>query len=195
MSATNDTGYVNYFEVLGLDEAAKPGDVRRAYKKLMKDLVMEIAAVEITEERREKYLLEMAKLNAALFILRESELRDEYWRERSELIDLEHDWRKAADSGSESTNELRKAYDARIRNFLAKFVEEAMLAAGRDKECVEASHWDAAHERHASRILRHYRQSLYRRILERLPFAEVTPPAIDWEERRRFVADVLSERG
>jgi hypothetical protein len=192
MNESSDTGYVNYFEVLGLDESAKPGDVRRAYKKLMKDLVMEIAAVEITEERREKYLLEMAKLNAGLFILRESDLRDEYWRERSELIDLEHDWRRAADSGSEAANELRKAYDSRIRNFLAKFVEEAMLAAGRDKECVEASHWDAAHERHASRILRHYRQSLYRRILERLPFVEVTPPVIDWDERRRFVAGVLS---
>lgn len=192
MANPNESGYVDYFAVLGLDQTAKPGEVRKAYRTKMKDLVAEIAAVEITEERRAKYLLEMAKLNAALLLLRESEQRDIYWRERQELMDLEQQWRVAADAG-EDTNELRKSFDARVRAFLSRYVEEAMLAAGRDKECVEASHWDAAHERHASRILRYYRNSLYQQILERLPFAEVTKPDIDWAERQRFVKTALAQ--
>ncbi len=68
-----------------------------------------------------------------------------------------------------------------------------MLDAGRDKECVEASHWNEAHERHAFRILRHYRQGLYQKILARLPFVEVTPPQIDWVERRETVSALLRE--
>lgn len=192
MANPNESGYVDYFAELGLDQTAKPGEVRKSYRTKMKDLVAEIAAVEITEERRAKYLLEMAKLNAALLLLRESEQRDVYWRERQELIDLEQQWRAAADAG-EDTNELRKSFDARVRAFLSRYVEEAMLAAGRDKECVEASNWDAAHERHASRILRYYRNSLYQQILERLPFAEVTKPDIDWAERQRFVKTALAQ--
>ena len=77
----------------------------------------------------------------------------------------------------------------------SKYVEEMMLTAGHDKECVEHSHWDEAHERHAFRILRHYRQGLYQKILERLPFAEVTRPDIDWDERRRTVLGILAGEG
>ena len=67
------------------------------------------------------------------------------------------------------------------------------LEAGHDKACVEASNWDAAHERHASRILRHCRQGHYQRILERLPYWEVTPPQIDWDERKRTIAAILAK--
>lgn len=191
----DDSGYVNYFEVLDLGPDAKPGDVRKSYRRKMKDLLVEISSVEITEERRARYLLEMAKLNAAAYILREADTRDAYWKEREELIQLERRWIEADERGSPDTDRLRKEFDSRIRSFLSKYVEEAMLAAGRDKECVEASNWDAAHERHASRILRHYRQSLYQRILERLPYAEVTRPNVDWDERARFVASVLAAEG
>ena len=192
MPTMNDGGYVNYFEMLELDSDAKPGEVRKSYRTKMKNLVAEIAAVEITEERRSKYLLEMAKLNAGLFLLRETELRDTYWHDRQEVIDLEHEWAQAAEAGQD-TNELRKKYDSRVRAFLSRYVEDAMLAAGRDKECVETSHWDAAHERHASRILRYYRNGLYQQILERLPFADVTKPEIDWAERLKFVGRVLAQ--
>jgi hypothetical protein len=189
-----DKGYVDYFEILGLDESAKPGEVRTSYKHKMKDLVMEIARVEITEERRAFYLLEMAKLNAALYILRENATREAYWQLRGELIQLEQQWRQAADHNAPDADTLRRTYDSKLRHFLSRYVEEAMLEAGRDKGCVEASNWDAAHERHASRILRHYRQSLYQQILERLPYYEVTPPKIDWEKRARTVAAILAEK-
>jgi curved DNA-binding protein CbpA len=187
-----EKGYVDYLEVLGLGADAKPGEVRKAYRKKMKDLVFEIQGVEITEERRAHFLLEMAKLNAANYILRDNELRETYWRERQQAIELEAEWRAAAEAGSPDTDALRRRFDATIRHFLSHYVEEAMLDAGRDKECVEASGWDAAHERHASRILRHYRHGLYQDILERLPYHEVTPPSIDWDERRRTVAALVA---
>lgn len=187
-----DDGYVNYFQILKIAPDAKPGEVRNAYKQLMKDLVMEIARVEITGERRDRYLLEMAKLNASFYILRENDTREAYWAARTELIALEEAWRNAVESGEANVDAARRAYDAKLRHFLSRYVEEAMLEAGRDKGCVEASNWDAAHERHASRILRHYRQSLYQRILERLPYWEVTPPRIDWDERKRVVAAILA---
>jgi hypothetical protein len=188
----SDKGYVNYFEILGLEDAAKAGEVRKDYRHKMKDLVMEIARVQITEERRAHYLLEMAKLNAAFYILRDNAFRETYWAARTELIALEQQWREAADSHSPETDTLRRTYDSKLRHFLARYVEEAMLEAGRDKESVEASNWDAAHERHASRILRHYRQGLYQQILERLPYFEVTPPKINWEERARTAAAILA---
>jgi len=188
-------GYIDYFEILNLDESARTGEVRKNYRHMMKDLVMEIARVEITDERRSKYLLQMAQLNAAFYVLRDNEVRDAYWSLRSSLIELEGQWRAAAESAADhaQTDALRRSYDSKLRHFLARFVEEAMLEAGRDKECVEASNWDVAHERHASRILRHYRQSLYQQILERLPYSEITPPVIDWNEREKAVADILSE--
>ncbi len=61
----SEEGYVDYFAILELDSSAKPGEVRKNYKRMMKDLVMEIARVRITEERRSHYLLQMAQLNAA----------------------------------------------------------------------------------------------------------------------------------
>lgn len=188
-------GYVNYFEVLELDESAKPGDVRKSYKRKMKDLHFEIGGVEITEEKRARYLLEMAKLNAALCVLRDSEVRDEYWSARNDLMALEDRWTAAVASKAPDSEDLRKEYDTKIRDYLAKYVEELMLAAGRDKECVEASQWDSNHERHASRILRHYRHVLYHQILERLPFTEVTPPLADWQERGKFVTSILAGEG
>ncbi len=187
----SDAGYVNYFEILGLDEGAHPGEVRKMFKRKMKSLVQEIARAEITEERRAHYLQEMAKLNAALYVLRDRELRELYWEERSGLIALEEKWREAIKKDPDACDELRREFDAKVRAFLSRYVEESMLEAGRDKECVEASHWNAAHERHAFRILRHYRHSLYHEILERLPFYEVTPPKIDWEERARTVAAIM----
>lgn len=191
MTTNLQEGYVNYFEILGLDETARPGDVRKNYRSMMKDLVWEIGRVEITEDKRAKYLLDMAKLNAAFYILRDNATREAYWTARRDIIRLEETWRDAADKDDSGADTLRRTFDARLRHFLSRYVEEAMLEAGRDKECVEASNWDPAHERHASRILRHYRHTLYRQILERLPFWEVTPPRIDWEERSRVVAEIL----
>jgi hypothetical protein len=191
-SMPDDKGYINYFALLGLDETAKPGEVRKNYKQRMKELVMEIARVEITDERRSHYMLEVATLNAAFYLLRDLETRDAYWTLRNEVIAFEQQWREAADSNSGDIDTARRTYDSKLRLFLSRYGEEAMLEAGRDKECVEASNWDAAHERHASRILRHYRQSLYQQILERLPYYEVTTPRIDWEERKRTVASILA---
>jgi len=184
-------GYVDYFQVLGLDETAKPGDVRKNYRRMMKDLVFEISRAQITEERRAHYLLEIAKLNAAFYLLRDNATRDAYWRHRAEVIDLERQWREAAE-GADGADAIRRVFDSKLRHFLSRYVEEAMLEAGRDPEAVEASHWDAFHERHASRILRHYRHTLYQHILERLPYHEVTRPKIDWDERVQRVADVLT---
>ena len=193
----SEEGYVDYFAILELDSSAKPGEVRKNYKRMMKDLVMEIARVRITEERRSHYLLQMAQLNAAFYILRDNQTREAYWAARQQVIALEEQWRAAAagggGSGTGEADNLRRQFDTRLRHFLSRYVEEAMLEAGRDKECVETSNWDAAHERHASRILRHYRHTLYQQILHRLPFYEITPPHIDWDERGRTVASILSE--
>lgn len=189
----SDKGYVNYFEVLGLKETANPGEVRKTYRRLMKRLVGEIAEAQITEERRAHFLLEMAKQNAALYVLRDLGKREEYWRARGDLIDLEEKWRLAAENNHEEAETCRKQFDGKVRDFLSRYVEEATLEAGRDKECVEASHWDAAHERHASSLLRHYRHRLYQDILERLPYHEVTRPVIDWEERARAIEGLVAE--
>jgi hypothetical protein len=188
----SDKGYVNFYDVLGLTENANPGEARKTYKKKMKNLVSEIASVEITGERRAHYLLEMAKLNAAIYILRDKDKREEYWSLREELIDLEEEWRAAPDADTERRDALRKAFDGKVRHFLSTYVEEAMLEAGRDKDCVDASHWDLAHERHATRMLRHYRHGLFQDILERLPFSEVTLPEVDWEERARTVDALIA---
>ena len=192
---SDDKGYVNYYEILGLTEQAKPGEVRKNYKRKMKDLVLEISRVEITEERRARYLLDMAKLNAAFYVLRGSASRETYWEARQAVMALEAQWCAAAEGGRDETDALRLQFERKVRDFLAQYVEEVMLEAGRDKDCVEASHWDAAHERHAFRILRHYRQRAYQEILERLPYHVVTPPEVDWDERRRTVAALLAGGG
>lgn len=192
--AGTDDGYINFFEILGLNEDAKPGEVRKVYRRRMKELVGEIARVEITQQRRAHYLLEMAQLNAALLVLRENDTREAYWSERQALIELEQKWRDTVAANEPEADTFRRQYDGRLQAFLSKYCEEWMLSAGQDKECVENSNWDAAHTRHASRILRFYRNDLYQKILERLPYAEVTPPSVDWDERRKFVAAALNER-
>lgn len=190
-----EAGYLNYFEILGLDDQANPGEVRKTYRRKMKDLVREIARVEITEERRTHYLLEIAKFNAAVYILRDKAKREEYWNQRSELIALEDSWRTADPSDREKSDALRREFDGKVKSFLSKYVEETMLEAGQDKEVVEASNWNPAHARHAIRLLRHYRHRLYHTILERLPYHQVTSPSIDWDERRAAVDRLLSAGG
>lgn len=188
-------GYINYYDVLGLAENANPGEVRKTFKRKMKNLVGEIARAEITTDLRSRYLVDMAKLNAAVFILRDKDKRELYWVQREELIALEEQWRTAASSGASETDSFRRSFDSKCRHFMSVYMEEAMLEAGRDKECVESSHWDLAHERYASNLLRNARHLAYHEILERLPYYEVTTPTIDWDERALFVQDVLSERG
>lgn len=191
MSA-DESGYINYFEVLGVSEDAKPGEVRNRYKRAAKDLILEISRTTLTEDRRDRFLLEMAKLNAAYYILRDSERRQRYMEDRERVIALEEQWRTAAEQHRDDEDVLRRAFDNALRHFLSRYLEELLLEAGRDAECVEASGWDAAHERHASRVLRHYRQQLYQIIHERLPFYDVTQPQVDWMLRSRFVDEVLS---
>ena len=190
----SEAGYVNFYEILGLAVGANPGEVRKTYRKKMKDLVMEIHQAALTADRRSFYLLEMAKLNAALYTLRDQEKREEYWNERNELVALEAQWRDIPENDSEQSDTLRRLFDGKVCRFLSVYVEEGMLEAGRDKECVEASNWDNAHERHASNILRHYRHRLYQDILERLPFYEVTRPSVDWDERARTAGLIITER-
>lgn len=190
---SEQTGYLNYFEILELSDTANPGEVRKVYKRKMKELVGEIARVEITEERRSYYLLEMAKLNAAVYVLRDKAKREEYWDEREALIDLESRWCTTDPSDLDASDALRREFDGRIKSFLSRYVEETMLEAGQDKDVVEASHWNPAHARHATRLLRHYRHRLHHDILERLPYHEVTQPQIDWDERTATVAAVLQK--
>jgi DnaJ-class molecular chaperone len=99
--AALERGYVNYFDVLGVATDAKPGEVRKVYRRKMKDLLNEINRVEVTARLKSQYLLEMAKLNAALYILRDTDERDAYWQERQALMQLEARWRDAADAGSD----------------------------------------------------------------------------------------------
>jgi hypothetical protein len=194
----SEQGYIDYFEVLDLSHECKPGEVRKQYKNLMKDLVIEIARAAkegMTDEKRDRYLLAMAKLNTAFYILRDNERRQRYVEDRERVISLEDQWREAVEAGQENQEGLRRAYDAAVRHFLATYMEEYMLEAGRDAECVEASRWDAAHERHASGILRHYRQRQYHEIHERLPYYLITKPDIAWPERAQAVASVLTGKG
>ncbi len=187
----SEQGYVNYFEVLELQDDCKPGEVRKNYKKKMKNLILEIGRIEITPERRDAYLLDLATHNAAYYILRDSTRRKRYLEDRNNVITLEGQWGQAAEAASEDADGLRRRFDSALRHFLSAYMEELMLEAGRDPECVETSRWDAAHERHAGRVLRHYRQRLYHEIHERLPYCEVTKPNIDWEERKRAVGEML----
>lgn len=186
----NDQSYVNYFEMLDVAEDAKPGEVRNAYKKHMKDLMLTIQSTELNEAKRDRFLLDIARLNAAYFILRDNERRAKYVADRQRVMALEEEWRQhSADGQSE---ELRKRFDAALRHFLSTYMEELMLQAGRDAECVEASNWSPGHERHASRVVRHFRQQLYHEIHERLPYYDVTKPEIDWNERAKAAAGLLN---
>lgn len=190
----SDSGYINYFELLGIGPEAKPGEVRNSYKKLMKGLVGDIAHTQITPERRDRFLLNMAQLNAAFYILRDKERRARYEADRARVIEAEAKWREADAQGG-NTEETRRNYDSALKHFLSTYMEELILEAGRDPECVEASHWDPSHERHAGRVLRHYRQRQYNEIHERLPFYDITKPVIDWDERARTVAALAELKG
>ncbi len=187
-----DESYIDYFDVLGVTEDCKAGEVRRTYKKKMKDLVIAIARTEITEARRDKFLLDMAKLNAAFYILRDTDRRMAYVDARTRVIQLEEEWRAVPDDDRDASDRLRRGFDRVLRDFLSAYMEELIMQAGRDKECVEASNWNIAHERHAGRILRHFRQRLYHEIHERLPFYDVSKPAIDWDERQVKAAALLA---
>lgn len=187
-----DHGYINYFEILDVTDTCKIGDVRNSYKKAMKQLLSEIGRTTITDSRRDSFLLNIARINAAYYILRDNDRRQQYVDDRAKVISLEEQWRVAVEGGSDEIDSLRRAYDGALRHFLSTYMEELMLEAGRDRECVETSRWSRGHERHASRVLRHFRQRLYHEIHERLPYYQVTRPEIDWDERAQHVAAALA---
>ncbi|HOV32228.1 MAG TPA: hypothetical protein PLX23_02545 [Candidatus Hydrogenedens sp.] len=189
----DDETYINYFSILGLEENCKTGDVRKNYKKMMKDLILNIHSTEVTPDQLDQYLLAMAKLNAAFYILRDEVRRNAYVEHRKKVIQLEKQWCEVGenDPNSPEGDQLRREFDRVLRDFLTKYMEELVLEAGRDKECVETSNWDPYHERHASRVLRHYRQKQYSQIHERLPYYDVTKPTIDWGEREQAVKQIL----
>ena len=193
----NEAGYINYYEILGLRDNANPGEVRSTYRTKMKALVQEIKRSTITDDRRAQFILEMAKLNGAVIVLRDSARREAYWREREDLVQLEQRWCEAAnrDPDPEKTDALRREFDGRIRSFLSKYVEETMLEAAQDKDVAEASGWNVYYSRYALNLLRHYRHLLYHDILERLPYHVVTRPEIDWDDRARFVERVIAGSG
>lgn len=191
---TDDLGYIDYRTLLDLPDNFKPADVIRTYKKKMKSLVIEISESKITQEQRDQYLLLMAQLNAAFYIFRDRQRGEAYIKEREEVMRLEEEWR-AVGVDSEKSDALRRRYDQALRGFLARYMEELVLEAGRDPDCIENSGWDAAHERYAGRILRQYRQQRYHQIHERLPYYEITPPVIDWKERSTFVDNLLERVG
>lgn len=188
----SDQGYIDYFTILGVEEDAKPGEIRNTYKRAMRDLVIEIQRAEITADRRERFLLDLAKLNASFYILRDTQRRDQYVADRKSVMALEIEWRNAVEAGAVEADSLRRSFDAALRHFLSRYMEEFMLAAGRDPECMEASRWDHSHERHASKILRHYRQEQYHQVHERLPYYDVTRPEINWEEREQTARAILA---
>lgn len=189
---TGDMGYTDYREALALPENYKPADVIRNYKKRMKQLLIEISENKQADDKRDHYLLLMAQLNAAFYILRDRQRGETYLHEREEVMRMEEEWRETAAKhipGDEDA--LRRRYDQALRNFLAKYMEEFVLEAGRDPECVENSGWDSIHERLAGRILRQYRQQRYHEIHERLPYFEVSAPDINWDSRAAFVEELL----
>ena len=189
----SDQGYIDYFDALGVSDTAKIGEVKNTYKKVMKQLLMEIGRTTITDSRRDSFLLNIARLNAAYYILRDNDRREQYVDDRAKVVDLEQQWRDAVEKGTDTADGLRRAYDGALKHFLSTYMEELMLEAGRDRECVEASRWSRAHERHASRVLRHYRQRIYHEIHERLPYYQITAPEIDWDERAKLVSQTLAE--
>jgi hypothetical protein len=192
----DEAGYINFYDIMGLKDNANSGEVRNTYRSKMKALRQEIdrSRDTMTGDRRAQFTLNMAKLNAAVLVLRDTARREAYWNERQSLMELEMRWREAAarDPDPEKTDSLRREFDGRVRSFLSKYVEETMLEAGQDKEVAEASGWNILLSRYALDLLRHYRHLLYHDILERLPYHEVTTPDLDWAERAKSVADVLA---
>lgn len=187
----SDTGYINYFDALGIAEDAHPGEVHKVYKRIMKKLLQEISQGDLTPDRRNQFLLDMARTNAALFVLKDKERRETYTTARQEVMTLEATWCATDRDDYELNNKYRAEFDTKVRSFLSKYVEEMTLTAGQDKEVVEASRWEAGHARAATEILRYYRHHLYNQILERLPYHEVTEPKIEWDERRGIIKTML----
>lgn len=186
-----EAGYVNYFGDLGLNEDAHTGEVRKVYKRAIKKLVSEATQGPMSQAKQNKYLLDMSRLNAALYVLKDKDLREAYQNERNELIELEKLWCEAPKDDFELNNKYRAEFETNVKSFLSKYVEEMTLTAGQDKEVVETSNWDAAHARHATALLRYYRHHLYQDILERLPYHQVTEPKVDWDERAKTISSIL----
>lgn len=186
--------YTDYRLILELPDSYKPADVIRNYKKKIKQLTIQISEDPHVQEKQDHYLLHMAQLNAAFYILRDRNRGETYLREREEVIRLEEEWRASASANREDEDALRRRYDQALRNFLTRYMEELVLEAGRDPECVEHSGWSSIHERLAARSLRRYRQQRYHEIHERLPYFEISPPEVDWGERKGFVNQLLGER-
>lgn len=187
----SDAGYINYFEILGLEDGANPGEVRNSYKKTMKKLMQELSSGKVAQDKQNQFLLDMARLNAAVYVLKDQERREAYVADRQELIDLEATWCASDQSDYEQNNRYRAEFDMKVRSFLSKYVEETTLTAGMDKEVAEASQWGPGHSRAATSLLRYFRHHLYNEILERLPYHEVTEPKIDWDERKSTIAAML----
>lgn len=188
---TSEAGYINYFETLGIADGANPGEARKVYKRLMKKLLQEIAQAEITPDKRNAFILDVARLNGACYVLKDKERREAYLEERGALIKMEAEWCALDPKDTQGHEKIRGIFDSRVRSFLSKYVEEMTLTAGQDREILEASNWNEAHARYATSLLRYYRQHLYNDILERLPFHEVTEPKIDWDERESTVSELL----
>ena len=127
----SDSGYVDYVAVLGLDPEFKPADARRVYRKKIKDLLIEISQVQVTEERRNRFLLAIAQLNAAFYILRDKDRCDKYLADRAQVMQIEEEWRAQADK-TEASDKCRRQFDQALRDFLSVYMEELMLEAGRD---------------------------------------------------------------
>ncbi len=187
-----ESGYINYYELLGLTNGAKPGEARNAYKKRIKNLIADFSSQDQTRDRVNAFVLDMAQLNAAVYVLRDNTRREAYWDERADLIALEDRWVALGDASTPESDALRREFDTKIRAYLSKYVEEMTLEAGTDKHVVEASQWGEGHARHATRLLRLFRHNLYHQILERLPYHQVTRPQIDWAERKTTVAELIS---
>ena len=187
----SEVGYINYFDTLGLADGANPGEVRKSYKKLVKKLIQDVQNTEVTPDKRSAFILDMARFNAACFVLKDKVRREIYWEERQAMINLEAEWLAIGQDDSKAQEEIRGRFDQEIRSFLSKYVEEMTLTAGHDKEVVEVSQWNPDYARFATSLLRYYRHHLYNDILERLPFHEVTKPKIDWDERQSAVAELL----
>jgi hypothetical protein len=188
---TEDLGYIDYRTLLDLQDHYKPADVIRTYRKKIKQLMVQISEDKTAEDHQDRYLLLMAELNAAYYILRNRALGEQYIQEREEVVALEKEWR-ALDTADPGFDALRRRYDQALRSFLARYMEELILEAGRDPECVEHSGWGPAHERLAGRVLRQFRQQRYHEIHERLPYYDITEPQVAWEERSRFAAALIS---
>ena len=106
-----DQGYINYFDVLGVSETCKAGEVRNSYKKVVKQLLMEIGRATITDSRRDSFLLDIARVNAAYYILRDNDRRKQYIEDRAGIVALEEQWRAAVEANSDEMDVADAAHE------------------------------------------------------------------------------------